>query len=309
MQIKNSIRYVRRSEIDTSKWDLCVMSAPNGWIYARTFYLDSIGDWGALVKGDYEYIMPLPQKRKYGIAYVYIPPFTGQLGIVGSGGVSVELIAEFIGAIPPHFVRVDLLMNEQNPSCTLANVHSERRTNYVIALDEDYASTYSKYTGNAKKTIDRALSAGLSPAWEVPVDLVIDRYRAAYGPKNTHLSGSDYARFKSLADQCLERGYGFTLGIQNAQKEMLAAAFFAQDEKRVYYILGAPTPAGRLANAFHCLIHEAIKMHAGSGMTFDFEGSDIPSVAQFYRKFRPVALHYDLLKLRSVGRWWSWMRS
>lgn len=309
MQNKSLIRYLSRSEIDSFKWDLCVTHAPNGWIYARTFFLDNLGDWGALVKGDYDFIMPLPQKRKYGIPYVYIPPFTGQLGIVGAGPVSTGLMEEFVGAIPRHFVRVDLLMNEQNPSWTAPNSNSIKRINYVITLNEDYHSILSKYTGNAKKTIDRALAAGLSPQWGVSVDRVIDLYRHAYGKKNKHLSDQDYVRFKTLAEQCLHLGYGLTLGIQNAEKELVAAAFFGKDQRRVYYILGAPNSAGRIANAFHCLINEVIRMHAGSGLIFDFEGSNIPSVAQFYRKFKPEAMHYELITIRSLSRWWSWMVS
>ena len=97
------IHYLKRAAIDTTKWDRCVQQAPNGWIYSLSFFLDGIGSWDGLVMGDYEYIMPLPKKIKYGIPYIYVPPFTGQLGIIGAKPVPSELVNDFIQAIPGSF--------------------------------------------------------------------------------------------------------------------------------------------------------------------------------------------------------------
>src|SRR5277367_495617 len=54
------IKYLVRSEIDTEKWDRCILNASNGLIYARSFYLDSMAEnWSALVEGDFQNVMPL----------------------------------------------------------------------------------------------------------------------------------------------------------------------------------------------------------------------------------------------------------
>src|SRR5580692_11908206 len=124
MNAGHHIQYVRRQEIDLLKWDRCVRHSPNGWLYARSFFLDGIGAWDALICGDYDHIMPLPNRRKYGLSYVYVPPFTGQLGIIGPAPVSQELTDRFIGAIPHSFALADILLNEQNLPCSLPDAHS-----------------------------------------------------------------------------------------------------------------------------------------------------------------------------------------
>jgi hypothetical protein len=308
MHTGNHIRYLTREEVDISRWDDCVIKAPNGWIYARSFFLDGLGTWGALVEGDYAHILPLPEKKKYGIRYIYIPPFTGQLGIIGAAPVSGELTDLFIRAIPASFRLVDIFLNEQNPVPSIPGITTLKRTNYTLSLKEEYAILYNRYTGDAKKNLRRTTGLGLAPCTDIPMAAIVEMYRAAYGKMNKRISDEEYSRLISLGDRCVKEGNGFSLGIQNPQGELLAAAFFGKDNKRVYYILGAPGLQGRRSNAVHSLIDEVIKKYAGTDIVFDFEGSDIPSVASFYRKFSPMTRHYDLVQRDRLPRWLQWYR-
>jgi len=292
-----AIRYLKREEIDTSKWDRCVAEAPNGWLYARSFYLDGFGHWDALVKGDYDHIMPLPVKRKYGIRYLHIPPFTGQLGIIGKTPVTQTLTDEFIRHIPASFLLVDLMLNEEDPAPSLPGIRRKQQTNLILSLKEDYASIYRQYSKDAKKNLRRTQALDLIPCFDIDMTTIIRLYRDAYGKKNRDLTATSYDKMARLAHRCILDGSGFTMGIRNPQGTLLAAAFFGKDEKRIYYILGAPNAEGRRSNAVHCLIDEVIKKYAGSGITFDFEGSDLPSVAAFYRKFNPREVHYYFVQI------------
>ena len=79
------LRHVRHAEIDRSQWDALINQAPNGLIYALTWYLDSVSPgWEALVKevaGRYVAVLPLPVRRKYGFSYLLQPLLTQQLGL------------------------------------------------------------------------------------------------------------------------------------------------------------------------------------------------------------------------------------
>ena len=80
----HDIRYLNRNEIETEKWDHCILQSTNGLIYARSFYLDAMAEnWSALVSGDYEAVMPLTWNMKYGFTYLYQPYFTKTLGVFG----------------------------------------------------------------------------------------------------------------------------------------------------------------------------------------------------------------------------------
>ena len=60
------IHYLRRYEIDTKKWDQCIIESDNGLIYAHAFYLDHMAkQWDALVMGNYDAVMPLPFNQKW----------------------------------------------------------------------------------------------------------------------------------------------------------------------------------------------------------------------------------------------------
>src|SRR6266550_2768979 len=73
MHAGNHIHYLQRQDIDLIKWNACITAAPNGLIYARSFYLDAMTaeQWDGLVMGDYEAVMPLPWRRKFGFYYLY----------------------------------------------------------------------------------------------------------------------------------------------------------------------------------------------------------------------------------------------
>ncbi|MDZ4667693.1 MAG: hypothetical protein SGJ00_07395 [bacterium] len=54
------IRYLSHSAIDKVKWDHCIGTAENHLIYGLSWFLDIMcTEWEALVKGNYEEVMPL----------------------------------------------------------------------------------------------------------------------------------------------------------------------------------------------------------------------------------------------------------
>ncbi|RZK88596.1 MAG: hypothetical protein EOO62_37450, partial [Hymenobacter sp.] len=79
------IRHVPSREIDRPQWDALITDAPNGLIYALTWYLDIVSPgWEALIKeeaGRYVAVLPLPVRRKFGLRYLQQPLFAQQLGL------------------------------------------------------------------------------------------------------------------------------------------------------------------------------------------------------------------------------------
>ena len=79
-----NIQYLQQQQVDKIKWDQCIGNAANGLVYAYSFYLDAMAKhWDALVLGDYEAVMPLTWNKKYGVQYLYQPPFAAALGVFG----------------------------------------------------------------------------------------------------------------------------------------------------------------------------------------------------------------------------------
>src|SRR5260221_2550380 len=98
-----NIQYITHNAIDKKKWDACIENSPNGLVYAYSFYLDYMAKhWDALVLDDYKTVMPLTWNKKYGIHYLYQPPFVALSGVFGQHP-DDTIVTNFINAIPAKF--------------------------------------------------------------------------------------------------------------------------------------------------------------------------------------------------------------
>ncbi len=304
-----SIQHIKNKDIDKKRWDNTVINAANGFIYFQSFYLDGLCNWDALVFGDYECVMPLPYKKKYGINYVYTPYFISQLGIVGDAANVKLQLNNFINAIPTQFKWVQLHLNELNYGAhLLQNYSTTVRTNYVLHLQKSYNELYNNFNKDARQNIKNAETNGLTIKENIDVETVIEFYKNAYGSLVKNISEKVFDNFKNVCTQAILYNQGFTIAILDNQNKTCAAAFFAIDNKRIYYLLGAPNLDGRKYSATHFLINEVIKKYSSSNIALDFEGSDIESVASFYRKFSPEKRNYLTLKINRLPNILRWLK-
>ena len=80
--MKKQIDIISSSSINREKWNNCIRNSSNPIIYAYSYYLDHIAEnWHGVIVNDYEAVLPIPWKRKFGIRYCYHIPFVQQLGI------------------------------------------------------------------------------------------------------------------------------------------------------------------------------------------------------------------------------------
>lgn len=302
------IQYLVNSKIDKAKWDACISKASNGIIYGYSFFLDHMADqWDALVWKDYEAVMPLPWRRKYGIKYAYQPYFTAQGGIFFTHPLSSETIEKFIEAIPEAFKYLSLHLNEMLHFLPSARYKLRNRTNYVLPLQQQYEALYKDYTEDAKKNLRRAEKFQTTIRESDDVASAIGLYRQQYGGLNKKIGDKDYNRLQKLIRYLLSKKWALCYQVFLG-KEVVAAAIFLKDNKRLYYILGAPTAKGRETKAIHTLIDFIIKGHASSELALDFEGSDIDSVADFYIKFGPQKKTYQQFIYNRLPFLFRWLK-
>ncbi|MFX6040696.1 hypothetical protein ABTE96_22240, partial [Acinetobacter baumannii] len=73
-------------------------------------------------------------------------------------------------------------------------------------------------------------------------------------------------------------------------------ALLLQKYNRIYNVLNSVTKEGRKLHANHWLFHKIIEEFSNSNMIFDFEGSSIPGIRNFYKGFDPMEEQYTILK-------------
>ena len=66
---------------------------------------------------------------------------------------------------------------------------------------------------------------------------------------------------------------------------LMAAAAFAFSEQRGIFLLSVSSEAGKEHRAMFMVVDRFIRIYAGKLAKLDFEGSNIPSIARFFRGF------------------------
>lgn len=300
------IRFIPYEEIDKAKWDHCIDTAPNGLIYAHSWYLDHMAPrWDALVMDDYEMVMPLTWKKKYGIAYLYQPFLAAQLGLFGKG-ITAVILESFLQAIPARFRYWDIYLNHGNVF-GLQQFHPYRRRNFVLDLDKPYEILYNGYRENIQRNIRKAVQMGCTPARDFDVERMLE-LAVAQMRNYTKESAENIERFRRLYAFLHSRQEAVTYGILSARNELIASCIFLFSHNRAYYILVGNHPDGRTVGASHALIDAFIKDHAGRNMILDFEGSDIRNLAFFYSSFGAREEGYAGLKVNKLPFYIKWLK-
>jgi hypothetical protein len=288
-----SIKYLKRKEIDVEKWDECITRASAGLIYANSYYLDAVcTNWDAIIINDYETVMPLPWRKKYGIRYIYQSAFIQRLGIFGNPD-HYDLDIIYKEAFK-HFSFVHYNVSANN---AFANFQVKKNQNFFIDLNKSYREIRLAYSKECLLNIKKAEARGCYFTDEISEIEVINNYQTAYGFKNKNIKERDYIQFLNLLQKAKQKNAVQLLGVKDGNGVTIYSAAIFKDTKRIYYILGAPTKEGREKRATYFFIDYVLKLNAGSLLQFDFEGSDIPNVAAFYKKFGPMTEWYYEVKL------------
>jgi hypothetical protein len=297
------IRYLHRNEIDIEQWDRCILHAPNGLIYARAFYLDSMAEnWCALVEGDYQHVMPLTWNKKFGFNYLYQPFFTKSLGVFGKSSVPFE-ISSFLKAIPEKYKYWDIDLNESNfVSNENKNfkLNQYARTNHFLSLQQDYAKLQLQYKRLASRMIKKAIENKLQIVrGEDPLS-IIHLYRRDYGRRHRFIGETVYEKIAKCTGIAFKFKLAETYLARSSSGETLAYYIILQDDKFIYSLLGGSTTQGKNQGAFYLLTDAIIQDHAGTNKIFRFEGSDIPGVSFFDALFGPEKISYQHLVMNNL---------
>jgi len=87
-------------------------------------------------------------------------------------------------------------------------------------------------------------------------------------------------------------GKGNIYSAHFADGSFATGIFFAESHNRMVQLFGPSVPAGKKVNAKHFLLDAIIEHFSESGRILDFEGSEIPPIAEFFRGFNPQEVFY-----------------
>lgn len=301
--MKPTVQLLPSGSIQHQQWDQCVLQQANGLIYATTTYLDALcTQWYGIVVNDYEAVMPLPVRRKWGIHYAYTPAFIQQLGLVGDNrSLSVNMLLTLIRSVVPY---ADIHFNFLNKNF-LEALPVIAKTNQVIPLERSSDEIRSHYRSDLKENIRKAEK--LSPVYSHgSIREAVTHFREQYGSRMQQVQPADYQRFQLLCEGLQQKEQCLVRSVSDQQGELLAIALLLKDNRRIYNLMNTTLPAGRHQEANHWLIDQIIQEFSSQPLLFDMEGSELPGVKNFYESFGAVAqpyFHYHYNQLPWPLRW------
>jgi hypothetical protein len=284
-----AIRYLRRREIDSARWDRCINGSLSPLIYGCSYYLDRVteGKWDALVLDDYQAVMPLTWRSKFGIRYLYQPAFTQQTGIFSVTPLDASVIDAFLQELDLHFRFAEIYLNYSN-----AHPGMNPRTNYILPLDSPYDRIAGKYKKDLARNLKLAQRSSMSYTKDFELHTALRDFRREYAKRLPAIEENDYRHFEVLCRYLADQGQLLTRAVLDEHRQPLCSAVFLRDTRRFYLLHSTTFPAGRASEANHFLLDQFIREWAGAPMILDFEGSDHPGIAHFYANFGGVDQPY-----------------
>ncbi|MFT3949147.1 MAG: hypothetical protein QM763_19435 [Agriterribacter sp.] len=302
----NHIRYIQHEEIAKAKWDSCIENAEHSLIYGYSWWLDNISPgWHALVLNDYEAVMPLTWRKKYGIYYLYQPFCTAMLGVFYKPGVKVSA-DDFLDMIPAKFRYWDIDMNEQNV-VENKSVTAYARINQLLNLSDRYDDMQKAYSRLAKRKLSKAKENGIMLKQSVSPKTIVELYKNEYYQQHRNTQ-DDYIALINCCETAMHKGMAETYIATFSDGEAVAFYIVLKDKSFVYSLLGGSTAKGKNAGAFYFLTDAAIKEHGASGKIFRFEGSDTEGVAFFNSQFGAGSISYQHIKKNNLPFPLKWFK-
>ena len=302
------IRVLKRHEIDEARWDALIDQSPNGLIYAYSWYLDIISEknWEAVVEGDYERVLPLIYRKKWGITYLFQSYCTQQLGIFGAEASGQQVLDRFLNAIPKKFRFIDIRFNTDNVF-EQGDFELLQHRNFELNLHSAYSELQKGYGSNTRRNIKKAEGFGLkAQVNDVRASELIALFRENKGQELEHLDPYHFQTLQWVFDAAEKRSLLKTYSTRDAEGQLLAGAVFLITDRRMILMLTANHPVGKEKRAMFFLIDSVIRQEAGRDLVFDFEGSNDPGLARFYAGFgsvESVYLHIRQNRLPVILKW------
>ena len=301
------IRYRKHKEIDKSRWDECIRNSVNRLPYAYSWFLDIVSPgWDSLEMNDYETVFPLTHNRKFGIRYIYQPYFAQQLGVFSREHLTASLVDEFLQSIPGRFSFIHLHLNSMNKTDN-GSYQQVPRMNHELDLISSYDILFREYNQNTRRNIRKALDHDITIRRKAEPDELIALFTGNYGQNEKTLKFRHYEMLRTLMNYCLKNTFSITMGAYLPDDTLCAGVFLLRDQDRFIYHFAASDQRARENGAMFLLIDSFLKEHSGQPLILDFEGSNDPNMARFYKGFgarESLFTEVVINRLPPGIRWW-----
>ncbi len=307
-----SLRLLRSEEY--AEWDALVDRSPQGCVFCRSWWLNAVGpdvsvlgyfESGRLVAG-----VPLYFAKRSGFRMCIMPQFTQTWGVViepltGTSAVAMSRESHILAVFAERLKKERVFYQRFHPN--LQNwlpfywngFQQTARATYVIDDLRDTKQVWENMAANIRTKIRKAEKSGLT-AKPCGIDKVFETSVKVFARQGLGVSFSQeyLARLHSAA---VANGCGACFAAEDNTGETHATTFLVWDKKRSYYLAGGSDPNLRASGAQSALVWHSIQFAAERTAVFDFEGSMIEPIEQYFRSFgAKQASYHQIVKMPAM---------
>lgn len=285
-------------------------------VFEQPWWLDTVapGKWGeAIVKENNKIIARLPYVFDNG--KIKNPTYTQTLGIwmdeslknFQKGNSQLhkqkEIIAELLSQLPKNN-QIDVIFDSSLKYILPFRWHGfniEPTFSYRITNLRNMDFVNERIGKTVEKNIKTALKKVTVDCDSKDFESLIKLQNMTYSRQNRR-NPIDEQLTLHVMQKAIEYGSGRLMIALDEEENIHSAAFFLYDEKICYYLMGGQNSKFKNYGSQNLLLSEGIKFAASVSKSFDFEGSMVEGIENFFRQFGgEQVINYHVSKRTLLG--------
>ena len=287
------IKRLKYEEVDWQKYQNCLEQSEQYIFFAEKKYLDLLlhQNWEILVDNDYEAVMPIPLAKKLGFNFVVMPLQTQQLGIFSEKD-TPELNESFLAFFQQNYKVFYYAFNAKNEFKTLLKT----RKNYKL-FSEDYESIKKKYSIHRRRNVRITDVLQDKIKFSEAENLNHSEFfftENVIGFTNSSLKKRAFENMKNFLSQNLLNVYELYF-----EGELASQAYLIESENEDFLVNFINDKKFSKYNLSSIILDQIFRKNIEK-KDFNFHGSNISEIAEFYRRFGATEENYAFVESSKI---------
>lgn len=287
------IKRLKYEEVDWQKYQNCLVQSEQYIFFAEKKYLDLLlhQNWEILVDNDYEAVMPIPLAKKWGFTFVVMPLQTQQLGVFSEKD-TPELNESFLAFFQQNYKVFYYAFNAKNEFTTLLKT----RKNYKL-FAEDYENIKKKYSIHRRRNV--RITDVLQDKIEFTEADSLNHSESFFtenviGFTNSSLKKRAFENMKNFLSQNLLNVYELYF-----DGKLASQAYLIESEKEDFLVNFINDKKFSKYNLSSIILDQIFRKNIKK-KDFNFHGSNISEIAEFYRRFGATEENYAFVESSKI---------
>lgn len=279
-------------------------------LFTAPWWLDvtSGGKWDAAIIKQAESsslaAIPFHHTRIRGLSAIISPPLTQWVAILHSAKSNNELPDDWLNTFPTSAI-LDLTIKNLSPqNQQLLKTRIATRYSYILPYDANIQKMLEGYNEGLKRNLKQAESKFRVQSSD-DVSTFVSMCKSTYAQRKMNPPWWVDELLPSVVTALLKKNAG-KLSFIFQNNKPVGSMLTAWDETMSYYIAGGRMASEDSLSAHALLMHTAIADAHSHSRSFDFEGSMVSGIANFFQSFgaRPTP-YFQVKRYRGIGKWWA----